>query len=180
MNRKLLSALIIAGAAMGAQHAAAADGTITFNGMVTDQTCTINGNGSGAKDFLVTLPTVSASALPDGEAAGATPFHIQLTACTPASGNVHTYFEPGVTTDSTTGNLILAAGGAANVQIELLNKDSSKINPGFADAAQNSLPVAIDASGAARLDYFAQYRAIGGNAGSGPANTSVVYTLAYN
>ncbi|PRE84487.1 fimbrial protein, partial [Burkholderia gladioli] len=58
----------------------AADGTITFMGNVTAQTCTINGNGSGSKNFTVTLPTVSASSLATaGATAGATPFNIALT-----------------------------------------------------------------------------------------------------
>ena len=162
MNRKLLSVLILASTAMAAQVASAADGTVTFNGDVTAQTCVINGNGSGANDFLVTLPTVSASALgADGVAAGRSAvFNISLTNCTPNSGNVHTYFEPGVTTDSGTGNLILDAGGADNVQIRLLNGDDfSPIKAGFADASQNSKSVAIT-SGAAVLPYAAEYVAV--------------------
>ena len=80
MNRKLLSVLILAGTAMGAQVASAADGTITFNGDITAQTCTIDGAGSGANDFLVTLPTVSTSALAaDGVSAGRKTFSIALT-----------------------------------------------------------------------------------------------------
>ena len=179
MNRKLLSALIIAGTAIAAQTASAADGTITFNGEVTANTCTINGNGSGASDFLVTLPSVSTSALAaDGVSAGRKDFKIELTNCTPDSGNVHTYFEPGITTDLQTGNLIVDAGGAQNVQIRLLNDDFSAIKAGFADAAQNSKPVAI-AGGSATLPYFAEYVAVGGPATAGVANSSVVYSLSY-
>ena len=50
------SALII-----GLSSAYAADGTITINGQVTDQTCTIT--TPAGKDFTVTLPTVSKSTL---------------------------------------------------------------------------------------------------------------------
>jgi len=176
MNRKLLSALIMAGTAMVAQSALAADGTITFNGEVTAQTCTING-GSG--DFLVKLPTVSTSALDvEGQAAGRTVFDIALTSCTPNSGNVHAFFEPGVTTDLNTGNLIVDAGGAENVQIRLLNGDFSVIKAGFADAAQNSKSAVIN-TGSAVLPYAAEYVAVGGGAGAGAANSSVVYSLVY-
>jgi len=179
MKSNLLSALVLASTAMAAQVASATDGTITFNGQITAQTCTINGNGTGAKDFLVTLPTVSTSALAAaGQTAGRTPFSIALSACTPDSGNVHTYFEPGVTTDADTGNLKLDAGGASFVQIGLLNEDFTPIKAGFSESAQNSKPVAI-AGGSATLSYFAEYVATGAAAGAGTANSSVMYTLVY-
>nr|WP_326489890.1 fimbrial protein [Paraburkholderia sp. HP33-1] len=156
----------------------AADGTITFNGSITAQTCNINGNGSGSMDFVVPMVTVSASALDvAGKTAGRKPFDISLTGCTPDSGNVHTYFEPGPTTDAATGNLVLDAGGADNVQIGLLNDDFSPIKVGFADASQNSKSVAI-ANGAATLKYHAEYVATGA-ATAGAANSSVMYSLAY-
>lgn len=180
---KLFAALIITGTAMGAQFAHAADptadGTIQFTGKITAQTCTINGNGSGSKDFTVALPVVSTTTLSAaGKTAGRTPFNISLTGCTPDSGNVHTFFEAGTTTDATTGNLIVDAGGAGNVQIGLLNgSDASAIKAGFADAAQNSHVVAIN-SGSATLPYFAQYVATGA-ATAGAANSRVMYTIAY-
>lgn len=157
----------------------AADGTITFNGTVTAQTCTINGNGTGSNDFTVTLPTVSTSSLAAaGDTAGITPFSIALTNCTPASGNVHTYFEQGPTIDSTTGDLILTAGGATNVQLHLQNSDFSDISLNAADGAQNSQSVAISAAGAATLPYYVAYKATGA-ATAGAADSSVMYTLSY-
>ncbi|WP_233635337.1 fimbrial protein [Burkholderia gladioli] len=185
MQTKLISALLIAGAATASQVAFAADGTITFSGNVTAQTCTINGNGSGSKNFPVTLPTVSASSLATaGATAGATPFNIALTACTPTTGTnavkaVHAYFEAGPTIDTTTGNLILASGGATNVEIQLLNAaDQSAVKLGQADASQNSKPVNVSTGGAATLQFYAQYYATGA-ATAGAANSSVMYTIAY-
>lgn len=178
MKIKLLSALLGAAVLMASQTAAASDGTITFNGNITAQTCTINGNGSGSNNFSVTLPTVSTATLASaGQTAGRTPFNIKLSSCTPSSGNVHTYFEPGPTTDASTGNLVLNAGGATNVQLGLLNADFSAIKAGFADASQNSKSVAIT-TGSATLSYYVQYVATGA-AGAGAANSSVLYTLAY-
>ncbi|MGH8785199.1 MAG: fimbrial protein [Cupriavidus necator] len=181
-HTKLFAALIVAGAAMGAQfaHAANADGQITFNGQITAQTCTINGNGTGSKNFAVTLPTVSASTLAQaGDTSGQTPFYIALTNCTPNTGNVHTYFEAGPTTDTTTGNLIVDGGGATNVQIRLLNggTNNTPIKAGFADPAQNSTVYSIN-SGAAKLEYYAQYYATG-QATAGAANSTVMYSIAY-
>lgn len=181
MNTKLISALVLIGSAAASQVAAAADGQINFNGSVTTQTCTINGNGSGSKNFSVTLPPVSTSSLAAaGQTAGRTAFSISLTGCTPASGNVHTFFEPGTTTDIKTGNLFVATGGAGNVEISLLNSDFSVINAGAADGAtgQNSKPVPISTAGAATLNYYAQYYAIG-TATAGQATSSVMYTLSY-
>ncbi|MFS8973394.1 fimbrial protein [Cupriavidus necator] len=176
MKLKLL-ALIVAGTAMGAQFAHAADGLITFNGKLVAQTCIINGNGSGSKDFAVTLPPVSTSTLAKaGDSAGRTPFNIALTGCTPDSGTVHTYFEPGTTTDAATGYLIVN-GGATNVQIRLLNDNFTEIKAGFADASQNSKPADI-IGGSATLPYYAEYVATGAT-GPGLANSSVMYTLAY-
>jgi major type 1 subunit fimbrin (pilin) len=156
----------------------AADGQITFNGQITAQTCSISGNGQGP-NFTVTLPTVSTSALTSpGVSAGRTPFNIALTNCSPTSGNVATYFEPGVTVDSTTGQLLNATGTATNVEVALLNNDTSQIMLGQAQASQNSETVAI-ASGAAELKYFAQYVAVGGSATAGSVDTTVLYSMSY-
>lgn len=177
MHTKLISSLLFVSAAMASQLAAAADGQITFNGEVTAQTCTISGNGS-AKDFTVTLPTVSTSALAAaGETAGRTPFNIALTGCTPDSGDVRVHFEQGPTVDTSTGRLKLEAGGAQNVQISLLNSDLTAIRLGQAEASQNSLPVAIS-NGSATLPFFAEYYATG-QATPGAANSNVMYTLTY-
>ncbi|MCY1227720.1 Major fimbrial subunit SMF-1 [compost metagenome] len=170
---------LAAGIVFASQSALAVDGTITFNGNISATSCTINGNGTGSKSFTVTLPSVAASTLDTaGARAGRTPFTIALD-CDDATGAVHTYFEPGPTTDASTGNLMIntGAGTASNVQIGLLNADFTSIKAGFADGVQNSLPVNLSA-GAATLSYFAEYVATG-KATSGAANSSVMYTIAY-
>jgi major type 1 subunit fimbrin (pilin) len=172
-----LATLIAAAFAVPAL-AHAADGTITFTGEVTAQTCTVT--GGACKDFTVALPPVSASSLSvDSATAGRTPFQIVLTVCTSATGNVSTYFEAGTTIDTATGRLKNAAGTATKVQIGLLNSDATTaITLGAAQASQNSQSVAI-ASSTATLKYFAQYVATGGAAGIGTVNTSVMYTMSY-
>lgn len=68
--------------------AQAADGKVTFNGEVIENTCTVVN-----KDKTVTLPTVQRSALSSaGETAGVVPFTIDLTSCTPGA-DVSVYFE---------------------------------------------------------------------------------------
>jgi len=178
MKKSIVASLIVGALAASSQFAMASDGTITINGLVTSNTCAISGNGGG-KDFTVTLPSVSAASLAvAGQTAGRTPFSINLTGCNPVDGGVHAFFEPGPTTDLATGRLILAGGGASNVQIGLLNDDFSEIKAGAADASQNSKSVTM-AAGAATLSYYAQYYATGA-AVPGVANSSVMYTLSYN
>ncbi|ABF11116.1 fimbrial protein [Cupriavidus metallidurans] len=175
MKKLLLSTLVVSSLGLASQFAAAADGTITFNGQVTSNTCTING---GTPDFTVTLPTVAAGTLSaSGNTAGRTSFNIALTSCTGSSA--HTYFEAGPTTDSA-GRLMLTTGStASNVQIQLLNgSDQTLVKAGFADASQNSLSASIS-GGSATLTYYAEYYATGA-AGAGSANSSVMYTIAYN
>ncbi|MNZ36801.1 Major fimbrial subunit precursor [compost metagenome] len=176
---KVLSAMIVAGAALGSQGAFAIDGTINFDGLVTASTCTVSSSG-GSNNFTVALPTVAESALSGANStAGRTPFAITLSGCAASSGNVHTFFESGATTGAS-GNLALeGAGSAQNVEIQLLNQDLSEIKAGYTDAAQNSKAVAIDASGNATLNYNAQYISTAGSAVAGEANSSVAYTIAY-
>lgn len=156
----------------------AVDGTVTINGSVSSQTCTINGNGSGAADFTVGMPAVAAPALTtDGAVAGRTPFTIAVTGCSTKSGTVATWFEPGGNVDATTNRLKnTASGGAANVQIGLQNADLSAIIPGTSLPGTN-----IDTtSGDASMSYFAQYVATGGAAGAGAVNSSITYLMSYN
>ncbi|RQU72213.1 type 1 fimbrial protein [Burkholderia cenocepacia] len=172
-----IAALAVVAAATLPTVAHATDGTITINGQIGTQTCTINGNGTGGKDFTVALPKVSTSSLATGgSTAGRTPFKIGLTNCSPATGNVYTHFEPGTTVNSTTGQLLNDKGTAKNVEVGLLNGDTSNIGVGKAD--ENSKAVALS-NGAAELPYYAQYVATGGPAGQGTVNTSVMYSIMY-
>lgn len=178
---KPLSIAALSMLALLAGHAHATDGTITINGEVTATTCKISGNGQGA-DFTVTLPTVSATQLSTaGVTAGRTPFKMELTECVPTGGNVGVYFEPGLNVNTQTGRLIntAATGSAKNVEIGLLNNDTSVINLGSAaQASQNMKTVVIAADGTATLNYFAEYASTG-SATSGTVTTSSLYSVVY-
>lgn len=188
IHARILAVSVLLAAASPATFAA--DGTITFTGRVTGQTCTIAGNGA-ASDFTVALPTVGASTLnAAGNTAGRTAFNITLSGCTPATGNVAVYFEAGTNTDLTTGRLRNAAVAApavgdtpavtpaGNVQIGVLNADFSPISIGSAAASQNSQSVAL-AAGAATLQYYAQYVATGGASTAGEVTTTAQYSIQY-
>lgn len=178
----------------------AADGTITFNGRVVDQTCTVSTGTSG--NFDVTLPTVNKTQLASaGAVAGLTRFNIELTGCKPAAtggtNGVRAYFLPNSQyVDPTTHNLINVAqvtGGdtkADNVQIQLTHADTSKIiavgenvdvqgnapyNPWF--NFKNDTTAAGTAK--ANLTYHAQYVAVGGAATAGVVQSKVEYNIIY-
>lgn len=156
----------------------AADGEVQITGTITANTCDITTGTGGV--HTVTLPTVMASALSDaGETAGRTPFTVQLANCSPDSGNVALYFEPGTNTDMATGRLS-NTGTATGVQVGLLNGSMVPIELNQSSASlQNSQTVSI-AGGSATLNYFAEYYATGpGQAGVGSVITSTFFSIVY-
>lgn len=172
MKKIILAASALA---LGSVAAHAADGTVTINGKVTDQTCKVSAN---SKDITVTLPTVGVGSLATaGTTAGRTPFTINLENC--KAGQVSAFFETGGNVDAASGRLN-NTGGASNVQVQLLS-DSSVVIPVLANAAQapvtTKATVAKDADSAA-LNYYAEYYATGA-AKAGDVATSVKYTINY-
>lgn len=156
----------------------AADGTITVTGQVTANTCTITSGSAG--NHTVNLPPVSANALKNvGDTAGRTPVLISLSSCTPATGKVSLFFEPGVGTDMTTGKLKnSAAATPSNVEIGLLNADFSAIALNQGKSNQNSQEVDLT-TGAADLRYYAEYVAATSAATAGAVEASTAFTIIY-
>ena len=177
-----IRSMMAAGLLVAAGSAMAADGTIEFTGQITDQTCDIT--TPGGEDFTVNLPTVAASSLSaPGNVAGRTPFSISLSDC--AEGSVATYFEPGPTVNFDTGRLenTAAADAASNVQIQLLGENSQfvpvlagSVGPGGAQT--NSQWVEVSTDGAAALNYYAEYYALGQST-AGNVSSNVQYTIIY-
>jgi major type 1 subunit fimbrin (pilin) len=152
-------------------QAAQANISLTFTGSYQSVTCAV----TGAADQQVDLPTVSTAGLAiAGRTLGSTPFKIQVK-CGSGVKSVRTFFESGTNGDAATGNLKNATttGSAANVQIQLLNEDSTAIVVGKAASATSVTP---DAGGLATLNYQAQYYATGKTT-AGPVNTSVTYVI---
>ncbi|SKA20020.1 fimbrial protein [Novilysobacter spongiicola] len=177
MRKSIVLAAGLTAAVLAPLSASAADGTITFNGEVTAQTCDIT--TPGGEDFTVTLPTVASSALATaGQTAGRTGFAITLANC-PTGGDVATYFEPGATVDNDSGRLN-NQGTAGNVQVQLLGDNGQLIPVQASGTAQaNSQWVTVAGDGSANLDYAAEYYATGA-ATAGGVTTSVAYTIIYN
>lgn len=183
---KSLFLLALAGS-FSSMGVTANDGTITFTGEVVDATCIITGGDEtrpdqGA-DFNVSLPQISVTALASaGQAAGDTPFHINLTGenC-PNGKTANVVFERAQSTniDSTTGYLknTEATGGAQNVQVRILNNDKTPLNLTLANSSHQPQVIA---SNKASFKYWGQYIAVNGAAKAGTVKSDVVYSITYN
>jgi major type 1 subunit fimbrin (pilin) len=198
MNIRIKRAMMAAGIATAMAlplSSQASDGTITFTGGVTANTCTVSVNASGA-DATVVLPIVSTSALTNAATkttASGTFFNMAVTACTAthldiagaAPTTVQIYFEAGPNVDEVTGGLINAVGGS-NVEVNLYNASAAsvvgtQIMPG---TNTNKPPTLAIGSGGTQW-FYAGYSTAGTNglagaaATAGVVNTSITYSLIY-
>jgi len=196
MKKTLFSAALALAFGLVAVQASAADGTITFNGEITDTTCTITGGGAatGTGNVTVTLPTVSTSALPAaGKTAGETSFSLVLgggTGCT--NGKTAALWVETASTldlDASTGALKNhVVGGAANVQVQMVNPANGNpillninnaVTNGATVIAGSNQPAATIAGNTATLKYVGRYLATG-VAGAGAVQSVMTYSMQYN
>lgn len=200
MTRTFFSVAVAAALALTAlspRTTHAADGTITYNGAVTDTTCTVTGGGaaSGTGNITVQLPDVSASILSAaGQTAGKMPFSLILgggAKCTngkTAALWIETTETPAL--DNATGALRnQAPGGAGNVQVQMINPTNNQpidlsVNAIVANGdtliAGSNQPAATIAGNTATLNYEAQYLAVGGGSTPGLVTTYLTYSMQYN
>lgn len=167
----------LAPAALAAQGSTP-DGTITINGLVAANTCAVAVTGGSGN--TITLPTVFNTNLSAaGATAGNTPFSINLSGCDKNLTSVYTWWTGGNVVPGD-GNLknTLTTNNATNVEVRLLNGDSSVINLAGGQGAQNSKSATFSGQ-AATLNYIAEYYALAGGATPGQVSTSVSFTLVY-
>jgi major type 1 subunit fimbrin (pilin) len=187
----------------------ASDGTITFTGAVTANTCavSVNSGASGATggpaDATVVLPIVSTAALTGAAlvvgppvtaaktTAAGTFFSMTLSGCvashhdigTAAPTFVNIYFEAGPNVDVLTGGLINTTGGS-NVEVNLYNASSAarvltQIMPGTT-TGQNPTGSGMDPATGGTQYYYAGYATAPSVAATaGSVSTSVTYSLVY-
>ncbi len=183
----------IAAAMALAPSGRASDGTITFTGAVTGNSCTIQVNGAGSGDATIVLPTVDVTALDNSSAtpgtAAGTFFDITLGGCTASQADlsgvsptqVAIYFEAGPNVDPASNALINS--GTSNVEVRLYQASGSDvvgspITPGVAGAGQ---PVAMSVSAPDTQHFYAAYWLSDGlKAQTGTVSTSVTYSVVYN
>jgi len=172
---KAIASALVLGLVGYCGSAMAFDGTITINGQINANTCTIT--GTTGKDVSVTLPTLSTTALSAaGQAAGTTPFQLALSNCNGMSATTH--FELGGTVNQTTGNLI-NSGTASNVEVRVLNNQFQPINIVTNAGSQTVTLSGTGSTKTGTMNYYAQYLATGA-ATAGTVTTSVQYSMNYN
>lgn len=168
----LLLALLV----LAPRSAHASDGTITVNGQVTANTCTIN---AGTPNLAVTLPSVSTAALPAGAVAGATAVTMSYSGCSSGLVSATMYFEAGANIDLTTGCLKnTATSSATNVEVCFTNADGTAIHMGKPFGSQG-ITAATLSSGAGTDTFLVQYSAAAGAATAGTYTSQVTYSVVY-
>ena len=174
----------------------ASDGTITFTGIVTANTCTIavtsNGTTGGA-NATVALPTVSTAALDNTatkQTAAGTFFNVALSACTTtadigaglshAPTLVSVYFEAGPNVDVLTGGLINTVTGS-NVEVNLYNASAAAIVTNQIIPGETNTQTVTEPIAGGTQYFYAGYSTAGHAAAAtaGAVNTSVTYSLVY-
>ncbi len=165
--------------------AAFAAPTVTFQGEVTDQTCSVNINGQ--TNSVVMLPTVSTSdfgtKLANGQKAGLTPFTVSISGCTaPAADlNIKTKFL-GYDVDASSGVLGNRATADAAVGYGIqLTASSDGTNPVVLSGATSVDGLVLKASEtSASHDFGAQYYVVDATSAQPGKITAVAeYTLSY-
>lgn len=193
LNKYILASVIAA--AFSSTTVQAADGTITFNGTVTDSACTAIAsvtadavaNGPTPISATLTLPPVTATTLNAAAStyAGQTPFSIQLTGCEAATGlnNVRALF---TTASSPAGDAHVMANTAvvtpaANVAVAIMQQNGTTqidLNGGTATDSGAALPP-TGTPGALTLNYKAAYKSLSTGVTAGNVTGVADFVISY-
>lgn len=159
--------------------------TITFEGEITAQTCSVNINGQ--TNSVVLLPTVAegefGAPLANGQTAGLTPFTISLTGCTASASptNIATQFL-GYDVNATTGTLGNRAttNAARGYGIQLMSAatgGAAVMLSGLTSVAGLVLPANATSTS---YDFGAQYYVVDAStAAAGKISAVAEYTVSY-
>ncbi|ECC9151832.1 type 1 fimbrial protein [Salmonella enterica subsp. salamae] len=176
MSMKKYLAMITGSLLVSSSAMAVSDNTITFQGEVTDETCSVVINGNQAKP-VVLLPTVSTKELTkQGKTAGPVTFDIGLSGCNPMdkTTKISTVFVGNqVTSNGNLGN----TGSAKNVEVQLLDTSGSPINLTGGFTGNGDLQLGANASEASAT-YTAQYYSTG-TAEAGTVAATLQYAVSY-
>jgi len=161
------------------------DGTVTFTGKLTANTCQVD---TESKDRKVTLPTLSTQRLATaGNYDGTTSFQLQVIDCSPDVTEIGAHFEALGSSgrNPATGNLTnsdVSSTGAKNVEVRLYDADNTPLALGTASKTVAITPAAEGAAegtgGTATLNYAGGYYATGQTT-AGDVKAQVVYSLVY-
>ncbi|MBV7693709.1 type 1 fimbrial protein [Limnobaculum sp. M2-1] len=189
-NKYLLATVVAT--ALSSAAVQAADGTITFNGTVTDSACTtitsVTADTVEPISATLTLPPVTTTTLnaATGTYAGQTPFSIQLTGCesTAALGNVRALFTTANSPASDAhvmANTAPPAMAAKNVGVAIMQQNGViqiDLNGGAATDLGAALPVSPLEQNMV-LHYKAAYKSLGGTVTAGDVTGVADFVISY-
>jgi len=169
---------VILGSIFFATYASAAsDNTISFQGEVAAETCSVTVNGNAASP-VVLLPTVSTSDLEaSGSTAGQTSFEVGVSGCTGDSANATTISSVFVGNNVSTNGNLSNTGTASNVEVQILDTADTAIDLTSGYTASGDLTLAAGETSSSAT-YSAQYYATGA-ATSGTVAASLQYAVTY-
>ncbi|TCW17672.1 major type 1 subunit fimbrin (pilin) [Raoultella sp. BIGb0138] len=180
------ASIILAGFSL---NAAAADGSIRFDGHIMENICTTiiaaPGSGTPGSATVVNLPSVTDEMLNSavGTYAGHTAFTIQLTCYrNHVIGNVRTSFTtstPAADDNTVMGNI--APSGSADVAVAILTPENTPVhlNGGtFLDPGA-SLSQATPSGTTITLNYQAAYKSLSTTVTPGPVTAVADYVISY-
>ncbi|WP_431822260.1 fimbrial protein [Burkholderia sp. F1] len=181
----------IAGAVLAPAVAHAFDGTIKFEGSISDVTCNINGQAPGVDNISeVSLgdhinPSTFATA---GSTSTAVPFTLNIggnTGCTDDTKVVIDFDPASANVNPVTGNLkLVGTKPAEGVEIQVSDAGNGKAGKIWLGKSQNSADaqVATVKNNTATLTYSAAYVSTVDKAAikTGSGNSFIRYTLAYH
>ncbi|KAG8153032.1 fimbrial protein [Burkholderia catarinensis] len=190
MKKALFSTAIgIACVALAPAAAYAYDGTISFNGSITDVTCNINGEAPGVNNLLeVPLGEAISPSTFDtiGKTSTPVPFALNIggnAGCTDGSKVVVDFDPSSVNVNPVTGNLKLVGTKPADgIEIEIKNAGNGKtgkIPLGKPENLADAQVATVDKN-KATLSYTASYVSTKAQIGSGSGLSSIRYVLAYH
>ena len=180
MNRKVIR-IGMAVVLLGLVSPFAMASTITFDGEVTDQTCTFS--VAGNTDPIVLLPSVAQSDLAGGvgNTAGETKFTIEVTGCTPSqtAESFKTVFLA-VGPVTTNGNLDnTSANGATGVSLQLFDDAANQAMP-LSNGPAEASPFTLEAnSSSTSATYTVRYYSESTAPTVGPVSGAVMYAVRY-
>ena len=187
----VVAMVLSAGSAMAADPIPSDTGTITFHGMVSNNTCKVSLDqkiDQDGNDFDVNLDTVFvkdfATALSTDSTLGEKKFSLTLTGCDSATvSQASAQFDSWAGSSSTSGGLLVpptnTQGAAKNVNLVLSNDGNSATDQIILDQTNNTQKATIDSNGAGALYYRVAYtQGQGWDANSNPVTAGVVQAQA--
>lgn len=165
----VVAMVLSTGSAMAADPIPSDTGTVTFHGMVSNNTCKVSLDqkiDQDGNDFDVNLDTVFvkdfAAALGTTSTLGEKKFALTLTGCDPLTvKKASAQFDSWAGSSSTSGGLLVpptnTQGAAKNVNLVLSNDGNSATDQIKLDQTNNTQKATVDATGAGSLYYRVAY-----------------------